>query len=555
MPAPLFIKYRTKHGNCYVYDCATGRILAVDEVVYEIIDDFRILTDEEIHRKHNLLGSGKVQAALDDLYEIRKKHHLTDHDPKELSPIEIVEYEKRQYPLGEFWKSAGALLILGLTERCNLNCEYCCYSGKFEGQRVHSDKVMDMAVARQAIRQFLEGEQVIDGIYPISFYGGEPLLTFYHLEECVRFAVEEAGCLGKKLRFAVTTNGTLLSDEVCDFLVEHDFLTIISLDGPRQMHDRYRVFPDGRGSFDLVWKNLRRFVERYPDYKNRGLNITLSPPFDLEETGLFVEECFQYFPLIRASVVNIGSEYRFGNNETTATRYGCSSCSHCENGLHPKEDFRQFRDEDKRQLKKLWDDCLECIARDGVAGAWRRMPFAMALFDSQISHVHGRNVTRQASEWEFMIPCLPGFTRRFCDVDGHYRVCERVDDSAAYRLGNVWDGLDSVQMERVLELRRHFGDCGNCSALKSCDICFARIPCSDKGHEGYDPNFDRQCREARRSHEKMLQLYTEIMEVNPAAFERHATDSGNSTLRFGAPNSRIDEETMDRLKLESFHSF
>ena len=241
-------------------------------------------------------------------------------------------------------------------------------------------------------------------------------------------------------------------------------------------------------------------------------------------------------------------------SETSPTQYGChTTCSH----LHvPDDSFRNFGPEDHRQLKECWNTCMRLIAELGVIKARERNPFVMMLFEQQIAFYHRRRVTNEKRDWYFYIPCIPGFTRRFCDVDGNYRVCERVDNSDAYRMGNVWDGPDPTQLIRIMEMRRHFGDCANCTALKVCDICYAKIPGCDSHNSGFDPMFDLQCQQTRKTANEMLRTYTEIMEVNPDAFVTWNTPNPfpADKLRFGTLASKPDENDLSVMKREELPS-
>lgn len=553
--APLHVKYRTKSGQGYLYDCGTGHILKFGDTVLDMMDDYRLLTAEEIAAKRPELDTATIQTGLKKLDALKEEGYLAGHVPTEASKIELVARGGECYPLREFTERNCTLLVLGLTERCNLDCGYCCYSGKFEGQRTHGPRVMSFEIAKKAIVTLLGQELARGEKYPITFYGGEPLLEFALMRRCVEFSEKYAAEHGKRVRFSLTTNGTLLNDEIVDYLVEHDFLILVSLDGPKEPHDRYRKFPNGKGSFDTVAKNLHRFAERYPDYMKRGINVTLAPPLALEETERFIDELAPKYPMIRAALVGVGVESRFDGCEQAAIRYGCSSCTACEQGAAMSEDsFRQFGEEDAAGLKAMWENVIDGIAEHGEAEYRERKPFAAGLFASRISLLHKRPVTKNPMEWTFYVPCLPGFTRRFCDVDGNYRVCERVDNSDFYIIGNVDHGLDPGKMERIMEQRRHFGDCGNCTAIKSCDICYGRIPKSDAPDEGYDPGFETLCRQTRQTHAATLPVYTGIMERNPRAFEQppvsEFTLPPEIPLRFGAPGTRLDEEMQKRLENE-----
>lgn len=449
------------------------------------------------------------------------------------------------------WDTA-MLLVLGITERCNLCCSYCCYSGEFAGQRTHSSKTMSWEIAERAIRYYLENDQAGDGSCPISIYGGEPLLEMDLLKHCVSFAETLVDSLGKKIHFAITTNGTLLDDETVDYLVEHDFLVLVSLDGPKESHDRYRIYPNGKGSFETVTGNLHRFVERYPDYCQRGLSVTLAPPIDLEVTGRFIADLYPHFPVSRVGLVNPGNEYRFMDDSENATRYGCFTPDCCKSPVDP-EGFRAIETEDKHGLTDLWNRTIDSIVEQGTTKTWDEMPFAMLLFEPQIGMYHRRGTMDQPPDWTIYVPCLPGFTRRFCDAEGNYRVCERVDHSDAYILGNVWDGPDPKKMWHTMELRRHLGDCGNCASNKTCDMCYARIPMADHAKSGYDPMFDRQCQATREATTRMLRVYTSIMERNPDAFQGPAYEHNPyfKKIRYAiaetAPTEPVHEMPVDIL--------
>jgi hypothetical protein len=127
-----------------------------------------------------------------------------------------------------------------------------------------------------------------------------------------------------------------------------------------------------------------------------------------------------------------------------------------------------------------------------------------------------------------------------------------VDNSQSFILGHVETGPDAEKLHRMMELRRHFGDCANCTALKTCDICYARIPESDHAASGFDPLFDLQCQRTRDATASMLKIYTEIMEKNPAAFD-WATDpppSRTDSLRYGVIPKPLTEEELGKMGCE-----
>lgn len=130
--------------------------------------------------------------------------------------------------------------------QCNLQCDYCFYLGK-EALFSHAPHMDD-----QTLRTFIENyiRAAGDTVY-FTWQGGEPTLAgLDFFRKAVAWQQELAG--HKKVHNALQTNGILLNDEWCRFLKTHDFLVGISLDGPQEMHDRYRQTRSGKGTFARV---------------------------------------------------------------------------------------------------------------------------------------------------------------------------------------------------------------------------------------------------------------------------------------------------------------
>ena len=140
---------------------------------------------------------------------------------------------------------------------CNLDCRYCFYLEKEElyrsgNPRTHSWQMPD-DVLESYIRQYIEAQDVPE--ISFAWQGGEPtLLGARFFRKVVALQQRYAG--GKRITNALQTNGTLLDDEWGAFLAENDFLVGLSIDGPRELHDTYRVDKQGRPTFDHVVRGL-----------------------------------------------------------------------------------------------------------------------------------------------------------------------------------------------------------------------------------------------------------------------------------------------------------
>ena len=142
------------------------------------------------------------------------------------------------------------LVVVYPTHACNLACRYCFERKQCRSRQTPDDLMTDRTMCRAL-------DLVSRARSPrVSFFGGEPLLAWGKM----RWGVEraEAVCKPRKTRprLHVTTNGTLLDAERVRYLDEHGFTMIVSLDGPKHLHDDARTYPDGRGSYDDVLRGL-----------------------------------------------------------------------------------------------------------------------------------------------------------------------------------------------------------------------------------------------------------------------------------------------------------
>ncbi|MCK9181465.1 MAG: radical SAM protein [Fibrobacteraceae bacterium] len=139
-------------------------------------------------------------------------------------------------------------LVLSLTEQCNLRCSYCYYR---ESQSARS-LVMSDDVLRQSIQFAYEMSLAHkQNNFNITFFGGEPLLCKEAILKGVEFA-KQLNAENVRLRFAVNTNGTLLDSPTLDYFQKENFRIFLSLDGPQDVHDSARRFPNGKGSFNTI---------------------------------------------------------------------------------------------------------------------------------------------------------------------------------------------------------------------------------------------------------------------------------------------------------------
>ena len=142
---------------------------------------------------------------------------------------------------------------------CNLDCTYCFFLSKdalYPGERMR----MSSETLETYLRQLFESQP--DGPVSVAWQGGEPTLMGLDFYQRVIDLIHQFARPTQIIEHTMQTNGTLLNEEWAKFLKRHSVLVGLSVDGPQEMHDKYRVWKDGRGSFDEVlraWELLKRY--------------------------------------------------------------------------------------------------------------------------------------------------------------------------------------------------------------------------------------------------------------------------------------------------------
>lgn len=544
--APLFAKYRAKSGRDYVYDSLTNEILHVGPVIYALIDDYGVLNQAEIFEKHRGLGEEAVLGALRQLEALQARGILRGHAPCATSPLNRLVCLDKEQSIEEFLHQMRRMLILQLTQDCNMHCEYCYLEENYS--RVRGTASLSLDVARKAVRDFIDHRP---SPCTITFYGGEPLLEFGLLQQIVFFAEEYGGRAGVEPRFSITTNGTLLSEKVIHFLVEHQFTVMISIDGPKEVHDRYRLMGSKRSqckasSHDIIMRNIARFIDLYPDYQQRGLSITITATSSMEVLDEFFRKLQIHFPLINANfVAPLTSDFeekrddslRKGHCHGGACGAACvgSPCialgkgngELIEEGFTPLQgkqqeipEFVNWKDGCAYSGKSSPDHIVEELSRNpNVASIKDERPISFRNFRGEIKDIHRRAILPSPPQHCIPNRCYPGVFRTFCSARGVYHACEKTETSELFKLGDVEQGFDVKAAIRLLEACRLLGDCGNCVGGPFCSYCPAVVSENRNSGAANASAFQKRCHNHIRGLNRRLALYTTAMETNPNRVE------------------------------------
>ena len=244
-------------GYNIVLDVYSGSIHSVDEIAYDIIGMYEEKSRDEIkafilekYGDREDVTPEDLDACFEDIEELKAKGKL--FAPDRYAPL-AFDYKKRSNVI--------KALCLHIAHTCNLNCEYCFASqGKYHGERA----LMSLEVGKRAIDFLVENSGTRKNL-EVDFFGGEPLMNFEVVKQIVAYARSIEKEKGKNFRFTLTTNGVLVDKEVIEFANRECHNVVLSLDGRREVHDRFRRTINGKGSYDTVVPKFQEFVKARGD--------------------------------------------------------------------------------------------------------------------------------------------------------------------------------------------------------------------------------------------------------------------------------------------------
>ena len=341
-------------------------------------------------------------------------------------------------------------MILQVTQACNLRCEYCAYSGNYYN-RVHSSLYMTFDIAQKAV-DFLFAHSYNQKELGIGFYGGEPLLNFSLIKKVIDYIEEYYP--ERIVKYNMTTNATLLTDSIVDFLVEKNFDLLFSLDGPKEIHNLHRKFSDGTGSYDKIIDNLQRFQNRHPHaFSKCRTNTVVSPEHDVACTI----DYFESNPLISELTSQFSYLSEFGiKDEVKYQKYV--------DLYRDKEIFKEFM-KMIGLTKTGSDSTLARMHMESLISSFSRMLFSGNIKGS--AHPGG--------------PCLVGQRRVFVSVNGDFFPCEKISEVDDARIGDIYNGFNNEKAEYMINIGKITEkECLKCWAFAMCTNCIAASFKTDK---------------------------------------------------------------------------
>ncbi len=407
------------NGFNIVLDTCSGSVHVVSEPAYDMIAMYQDHSPEEItaamiEKYGDELSRDDIEQCLDDIEELKLQGKLFTED--NFAPLANTFKERS----GDVVKA----LCLHVAHSCNLKCSYCFASqGNFHGKNA----LMSFEVGKQAL-DFLVAHSGSRHNLEVDFFGGEPLMNWDVCKQLVNYARSIEKDAGKHFRFTLTTNGMLIDDDVIDFANKEMSNVVLSLDGRKEIHDRYRVDWSGRGSWDRIVPKFQKFVEARgdKDYYMRGTFTHNNPDFmkdidtmlDLGFTKLSME------PVVASP-----------------------------------DDPVALTEEDKKIVMQQYEELADRMLEREAEGN----PFI--FYHYMIDLTGGPCIYKRISG------CGSGTEYMAVTPWGDLYPCHQFVGEEDFCLGNVWEGVKNT------ELREKFRSC-NVYQRPECADCWAKLYCS-----------------------------------------------------------------------------
>ncbi len=398
-------------------DVFSGSIHVVDDICYDIIGLYESSSKEEIlkeiHKKYDV-SEDEINECISQIEELKDDGTLFCEDV-----FKPMAYELKEKTAGEV-----KALCLHVAHSCNLNCAYCFASqGKYSGER----SLMSYEVGKRALDFLIENSGSRRNL-EVDFFGGEPLLNLDVCKKLVSYARSIEKEAGKNFRFTLTTNGMLIDDDLIEFANKEMSNVVLSLDGRKEIHDKFRVDYEGNGSWEKIVPKFKKLVNARDgkNYYMRGTFTHHNPDFleDIKE------------------MLNLGF------TELSMEPVVCA-----------KDDPSCLTEEDLEIVKDQYEKLASLMLEKRREGK----PFT--FYHYMIDLTEGPCIYKRISG------CGSGTEYMAVTPSGELYPCHQFVGDEKYKLGDIYTGVTNK------EIQNEFRQC-NVYAHPECDSCWAKLYCS-----------------------------------------------------------------------------
>jgi uncharacterized protein len=409
-------------GKQFLYMVTSGAIFEMDGAVGAVVgllSDAGMSPDELAERL--AVGGMAWSEAVETIDELMRARVIVADD----AVREPLEAPPADFPLQS--------LVMNLTNQCNLSCTYCYEFGEDKVATPEGKpKFMDIDTAKASV-DFLLAESSGRRSVHITFFGGETLMNFPLLKQVVTYATERTTEQGRTVDFSLTTNATLLTPAIIEFLSENKIGVTVSMDGPPDLQNKMRVFANGRGSYDIIAPRVKALIA---GHRSRAITARVT---------------------LTNGVTDVLRIYRHLKDDLGFHEVGFAPVTTSRDRLYSINE---------RGMDGVLDD-FHKLAQEYLEYALRGEMHGFSNVSDTIAELYqGVNKSH---------PCGAALGLVGVGPSGDIAPCHRFVDSDTHALGNIATGIDR-------EKQAAFLDKGHINGKYDCHTCWARPLCAGGCH-------------------------------------------------------------------------
>ena len=478
-------------GKEFVYLVPSAAVFELDDLASAVLArlaESPIARGELVEELSARFSEGELQETVTELLRVQAIGEDGPIDRQAGMPV-----PQKLLPIGAQVGAAAGMpiplttMVLNVTNQCNLSCTYCYEYGEdkiVDTENGKKPKFMSVETARESV-DFMLRESGPNHLAHLTFFGGETLMNLPVLQFAIPYARRRAAEMGKEVDFSLTTNATLLRPDVIEFLAENRVGVTISIDGPQEVQDQFRVFHNGTGSYEVVAPKIRELLARHRS-RPIGARVTLTAQnLDIRKIFRHLREEIGFWEVGFAPVTTASNrKYAIADEgfDTMLEQFQALAA-----------EFLEYAVENRHHGFSNVKDTLEEIHK-GVSKAY---------------------------------PCGAGLGLMGVSTDGDVALCHRFAGSDAHKLGTVREGIDRLVQIGFLE-KHHIADKTDCSQ------CWARPLCSGgcyhEAHTRYGDTAHANlhyCEWIRGWTDTCLKVYAELSVKNPRYLEQFDEEGGH----------------------------